>query len=178
MWGSNRPALGLISSPGSSSAILTICENSICLSWRWISTKSDVSMLMNDGKMQMLKTKSCHNVNFVVTCGIAECHNHSLCRWRQSWGHDNPIFGEYILIVYPINTARKRIITVMSTTIFQGTINQSAPYIITSALCSFTIPMLLLVPETRGRNLQDTYGDEEKAKDSSSEEELKPLPQV
>jgi len=41
--------------------------------------------------------------------------------------------------------------------VYLGTISQVAPYIITIALCLMVIPLLLLVPETKGCPLQDTF---------------------
>ena len=42
-----------------------------------------------------LKTKSCHNANFVITGGTIGCHNNNLqCpQWQQSWHYENSQFS-------------------------------------------------------------------------------------
>ena len=45
-----------------------------------------------------LKSKSCHDANFVVTGSTGDCPNDNLqcCLWRQSWHHDNSQSSGYL----------------------------------------------------------------------------------
>ena len=53
-----------------------------------------------------LKTKSCHNANFVATGGTVGCHIDNLrChQWRQSWHYDNSWFSVWIFYAMIIRT--------------------------------------------------------------------------
>ena len=55
------------------------------------------------------KTKSCHNVNFVVIGGIIGCHSDNLWfhQWWQSWHYDDFVFSVVVPSSASVNVARR-----------------------------------------------------------------------